>query len=440
MKTYSQSTDVFATLKIIVVIFTCISLIWVAFYPGFMSHDSIMQFGISKSLKFNDWHPPVMSFVWSILGFFFPGPSGLLALHLGIFWVSIFIWYQNYRVQYLSWLIFIIPFFPWILNFEGTLWKDVGMAFSLFLLSSLSQCRPTARKVFLALFCVIYAINLRYNAILATIPILFLLIYRWFFLYSFTKTILTTISLVFFSVSVGSLLNYNILNSEKLKPSNYIIIDDLVYLSVKNNQSFLPGLNINELKVCASEEINQTRLVGRIFCSSTAIQENQQNLLNADLKKIWFSKVLEFPLEYFKFRMLAFGYLLRSPDSPPYYIWHPGIDDNSFGIKQVPNVLTITVEKYVKNSADFFPFFFKPYWWLLFSVFLLLASFKLRTNKTKTTAQVLLVSSIFYILGYIPLTPMADFRYVYWSVLSTSFAFLILLIDWPNINSGISRK
>ncbi len=48
----------------------CGLILWVAFYPGFMSHDSIVQFGMSKSLNFNDWHPPIMAWVWSVVGFF----------------------------------------------------------------------------------------------------------------------------------------------------------------------------------------------------------------------------------------------------------------------------------------------------------------------------------------------------------------------------------
>ncbi len=36
--------------------------------------------------------------------------------------------------------------------------------------------------------------------------------------------------------------------------------------------------------------------------------------------------------------------------------------------------------------------------------------------------RVLLSSAILYMLSYIPLTPMADFRYIYWSSMAISLA------------------
>lgn len=102
---------------------------WIAFYPGFMSSDSIVQFGMSKSLNFNDWHPPIMSWVWSVAGFFFPGPSGMLALHIVLVWTSVYIWWISYKEQSFSWLILAIPFLPWILNFAGFFGRMWGLPF-----------------------------------------------------------------------------------------------------------------------------------------------------------------------------------------------------------------------------------------------------------------------------------------------------------------------
>ena len=37
------------------------------FYPGIMSNDSIASLRQARSFEFNDWHPPVMALIWSVL-------------------------------------------------------------------------------------------------------------------------------------------------------------------------------------------------------------------------------------------------------------------------------------------------------------------------------------------------------------------------------------
>lgn len=418
----------------------CWIICWVAFYPGFMSSDSLVQFGMSKSLKFNDWHPPIMSWVWSVLGFIFPGPSGMLVLHICLVWASVYIWWKNYETHPLSWIIFLIPFLPWVLNFIGVLWKDVGLAFSLFALSGLALRTPSFGKMFLALMLAFYAINLRYNAILPAFPILFYLTYKWLRKPSIFKATTTSLIILTLCVLSGYFFNYSVLQSQKSKPSNYMMLDDLAYLSIKKNESFLPGISIDELKSCAAFEIGENKMVGRVFCLSNYPSYKKAAPLNAELKGIWLSKIREYPIDYLQFRTAAFSYLLRTPSDSPYYIWHPGIDENAFGFKIVPNGLTLVAERFVKSSAATFPFLFKPYWWLLLSTLLLISSFLLSRTETVSTARMLLISAIFYMGGYVLVTPMADFRYIYWSVVSISLALLILIVDWPGFRSSISIK
>jgi hypothetical protein len=218
------------------------------------------------------------------------------------------------------------------------------------------------------------------------------------------------------------------------------MVDDLTYLSVKNNQSFLSGISIDELRGCATFEFGQNKLVGRLFCLSNLPSYQQANPLSSDLKNVWLSKIIEHPIDYLQFRMAAFSYLVRTPQDPPFYIWHSGIDENIYGFKQVPNALTIIVEKFVKKTEAMTPFFFKPYWWLLTALLLLAASYTFVKTKTVSLTRMLLISSIFYVIGYLPVTPMADFRYIYWSVVATTLSLVLLLIDWPGFSYQVLKK
>lgn len=418
----------------------CGLVLWVAFYPGFMSNDSIVQFGMSKSMNFNDWHPPVMAWVWSVVGFFFPGPSGMLAVHLALVLIAVYLWRDSYKDKPLSWLIFLIPFLPWIINFVGVLWKDVGLAFSLLALSGLALKALTPGKALIAFILIFYAINLRHNAIFAVFPMLILLGFRWIKGANSIKAVIFSCATIYACFFLGSVFNYSILHAERTKPSNYMMVDDLAFLSIVKNESLLPGIGIDEIKGCATSEIGQNNLVGKVFCLSALPSYKQAAPLSTDLKGIWLSSIFENPIDYLRFRIAAFSYLLRTPDDPPYYIWHPGIDENSFGLKQVPNGLTLLADRFVHDAAKTAPFFFKPYWWLMSSLVLLMMTFVVAKTKSVITARVLLVSAIFYIFGYMPVTPMADFRYIYWSVIATTISFIIVVIDWPGFRSGLSKR
>lgn len=426
--------------SIVILLLACSVVFWAAFYPGFMSYDSINQYGMSKSLHFNDWHPPIMSWVWSILGFFFPGPSGMLALHISILWISVYIWWSGFKDKYFSWLIIIVPFFPWIVNFSGVLWKDVGLAFSLFALSGLALRSVTHWRVFVAFILVFYSINLRHNSIIAVLPLLLLLNYRWLSRPSPVKAVFISFGVISLCLFLGGFLNYKVLLSEKTKPSNYMMVDDLVYFSIKANKSFLPGMNIEEIKNCATFDSGQNKLVGKVFCLSSQPSYAKASPLKADLKGIWIGRIIQSPVDYLQFRLAAFSYLLRTPSDSPYYIWHPGIDENPYGIKMMPNGLTLTIERFVKTSASVLPFFFKPYWWLFSSILIFSLTLILVRNKTVSMVQFLLASSVLYIMGYMPLTPMADFRYVYWSVFATTMSFVVLFVDWPGFQSNLTRN
>jgi len=401
----------------------------IVFYPGFMSPDSLTQYASSKALVFNDWHPPIMSWAWSILNLFFRGPEGLLYFHLSLLWLGLYILFLRYRDNKYSWLILIIGFLPWVINFSGVLWKDVGMAFSLLLLAGIGVSERTPTRVVLALMLLFYAVNLRHNAIFAAIPMVAFIVGRWFSSASKFKIIALTFATLVCIVALGNTFNYEVLKSVKSNPSNYMMVDDLSYLSLINKKSLIPGIPFSDIRDCAAQEVGQTKLIGRDFCLSKKESYIENNPFKVDLKTIWVTQVARAPIDYANYRLSAFAYLLRSPDTSPFYIWHPGIDENKMEIKQGRNGATILVEWLVKKTAETIPFVFKPYWWLWLSLMLLLLTFSVRRNASTSTIQALLISSIFYVLGYVPATPMADFRYVYWSVIATTLAAVLFFLN-----------
>ncbi len=419
----------------------------IACYPGFMSPDSLEQYQQAQTMKFADAHPPVMAWVWSRINFILDGPQNLLFLHLGMLWAGLYIFQKNTDKKLsLAWYL-IVGALPWVANFEGVLWKDVGMAYSLLLaFSMLNKTKINKYEWALIFIFVLYAFMIRTNAPAAIIPLIWYACGRLLpQLSNKIKGILTVISLLLMFIFMN-FFTYSLLKSEKNHIVTFMMVDDLVHLSIVENKSLLPNVDFKTLKECSDEVIGDTKLVGRLFCLITKSSYKQVSPIPYDdVRQAWFSAIYNNPLESLKFRLQAYSYFLRSPFQDPYIYWFSGISENNMGLKQVNNLATNTLANYVKGVAHFAPFLFKPYWWLILNLLLICSTFFIKGDQNSLSIlRSLLLSALLYMLGYIPLAPMADFRYVYWSTLAISLAGIKfftsnLHIDWFSRNSLISR-
>lgn len=397
----------------------------IACYPGFMSVDTLEQYKQAHTLKFADGHPPVMAWLWSKLNFVSDGPQSLLFLHLGMLWAGLYIWCRNAGASHAAKWFILLGVAPWVANFEGVLWKDMGMAFSLLLaLGLLSGKNPTRPQFFAAIGLLLYAFMVRSNAPAALVPVVWYASVRSLpSLSNRVRIAITVLSLVSMFAFLN-FFNYYLLDAEKNHMASYMMVDDLVHLSVVADKSLLPRVDDKTVMECAQETIGDTKLVGRLFCLVTKPSyQNVAPIPYEEVKEAWLSAVAGNPLEYVRFRLNAYLYLLRSPFDRPYIYSFSGISPNEMGLVQKDNTATIVVKGYVNGIAHLAPFLFKPYWWLILALLLLCATTGMRGDKdTLKLIRVLLASALLYMLSYIPLTPMADFRYVYWSTLAISLA------------------
>jgi len=214
------------------------------------------------------------------------------------------------------------------------------------------------------------------------------------------------------------------LNAEKDNLASFMIVDDLVNLSVIAEKSLLPKVDFKTVLECSKEVVGDTTYVGRLFCLGT--KKTYQNVAPIpfdELKKSWILALKLYPTEMIKFRLAAYQNLLRSPAKSPYIHTFSAVYPNEFGIVQRDNIGTVLLKGYVKVAVKIAPFLFKPYWWIAVATLFLCMTFLLSGEKESLTLiRVLLLSALFYMFSYLPLAPMADFRYVYWSTLAITLA------------------
>lgn len=397
----------------------------IACYPGFMSPDSLEQYKQAHTLQFADGHPPVMAWLWAKLNFLFNGPQGMLFFHLAMLWTGLYIWRRNAgQSDRAKWFI-IVGFLPWVVTFEGVLWKDVGMAFSLLLaIGLLSSSKLTKLEIVGSVCLLIYAFMVRSNAPAAVLPVIFYVFIRILPLVKTWVNVLLTMLSLLIIFSFANIFNYSVLDAKKDNLASFMMIDDLVHLSVIAEKSLLPRVDFDTLLDCSQTVVGDTTYVGRLFClGNKTSYQSVAPIPFEELKKAWVSAVKIYPIEVVQFRLNAYLNLLRSPTKSPYIYTFSAVYPNEFGIVQSSNTATVLLQSYVKVAVNITPFLFKPYWWIVVASLFLCVTFLMRGEKESITLiRVLLFSALLYMLSYLPLAPMADFRYIYWSTLAISLA------------------
>jgi hypothetical protein len=409
------------------------------FFPGYMSTDSLNQLKQALGLRqYYDWHPPVMALVWSI-GIRVTGSTGgMLVLQLSVLWASLYLLvtyiYRITKSKPLSLLPIVFGLLPFVVNIAGVIWKDVHMAFALLFATVLilyygnSGKRTKQLLIGIITLSFVYAIMLRYNAILAVIPIAYLFVTK-----IDTRRLVHAgylLALLMMAI-IANMTIAVVLNVEKSNPVSSIMLDDVVnVLSIRD----IDGLNIEQtikndlVAVKRSCESKGIVLHSYLFCSTPEQRNHTQYKYNSDIRYAWGSMLKHQSSGYIKYRIKTFGIFIAVPQSYQ-YITHSRIDPNNLGQSvRHPNAGQ-ALDTYVVNVvAKDLGILFRPYFWLLLSGGLIILAKKI-ASRHRRMIYVLSASSIMYIIGYFPAVIAADYRYIYWSVIACSIAILLIVVD-----------
>jgi hypothetical protein len=402
--------------------------IWACFAPGFMSYDSMVQYKSALDQHYVDSHPPMMSYIWHLCMFLIPGPQSLLYFHLTLLALGITMWQLNLKNVFWGMSIPILFFLPWIANFSGVLWKDVGMAFSLLVATGLLFSRNKKYwKCFAAALFLIYALGVRYNAILAVVPVLFFSFKYYFPKARFWNATLATVLLSVALLAAVSAITYGFIKAERKHLETFLMGDDIAQISAKTNQNLLPWVKHDDLLVCSVPPI----LYERAMCFISKGYDPSGSLVvdvpYESTYALWEKTVVAHPFVYASIRIEAFLYFLRPPLAQPGFTWFLGITRNDFGIRMSHPEAAGVLERYmVLTNETVLSELFKPYIWLMLAVITFIWASRLSASIEKTHILVLNASSLGCFLSLLIAVPSVDFRYVYWCVIATSLSIIIL--------------
>lgn len=147
-------------------------------YPGLMTLDSVDQLTEARAGFYTDAHPPAMAALWRVLDRLISGPF-LMLLVQGITFLagSYLLLSRALKPRAAALAASLVLLYPPILNAMAFIWKDSLMAGLLVLGAGLvtSSCR---RARIASLACFALATAVKYNAFVATLPLIVML-FEW---------------------------------------------------------------------------------------------------------------------------------------------------------------------------------------------------------------------------------------------------------------------
>jgi hypothetical protein len=427
--------------------FLCVvffGLVTMSFYPGMMSPDSVTNLTDGRNNVFYDLNSPVMSFLWGKLDKIIEGPALMFLLQNSLFWGGCAIFWLTAKKRSFKLGIALILFalLPHILSQLTTVWKDVAMGTSLFLTVALiyhAKVFNSKISLLLSPLFLFYGYAARLNALPAVLPIA---IWSDFIACQIFEIGKTKFAPVFIGIGYFFLLStavyvaiYTLTEWKTIYPFQQNYLYDLAAISKDKDEALFPGyiLSSENFSLEGVKSRYNERSVNDLIYKDIP-KSGDKPILDLtlqpeqidELQLKWREMVLENPLSYLKHRLIVFAQLvgLKKSTTRPY--WDVGFASSPPEFRGNENVGFKVLMKYFSAFRRPFSqtFFFRAFIWLLLCLYLSYQSVKRKLKNDWDIVFVLSSSCLLFTSAYFPTTPSTEFRYLFWSAISSSVALI----------------
>jgi hypothetical protein len=409
-----------------------------AFYPGLTSPDSDNQFSQLRTSKFDDGHPLVSTLIWRLTDLVVPGPAGYFFLLLLLYWFGFFVLSQYFhargRAVYLVSLG--LPFAPFLINFSGTLWKDV-LLFDCYLVATAVALyyQGNSRRINVLLLALLLASILvgalaRHNSALAAVPLLILL---WTArghaipsVFRLAKAYVLSGVIVASSVVVGLTVLDHAVTPTKAHLARVLFLFDLLGISHQLGKNIVPG-TWNDDRILAT--CYEPKWWDSIWVRCGDFLKEVKAREWDNLPGAWIKAVRAHPKEYLKHRLEHFRAFFWVNDR--HHVFNREVTPLTveYGFKQ--NFMLRFFDESIERLRTFAgtKYLFSRGFWLVYSVALCFLCFTLFAAGHRLLLPELLISlsGASYAVPLIFVGVSVDLRYVYWTIACCCIATLMLL-------------
>jgi len=400
-----------------------------AYWPGIMYWDAVRQYGQAVSGNFDDWHPPAMEWLWRRLIAVQPGPAPMLLLQAGLYWLGFGLLAAR-ALAVGRWrsavLIVLSALLPFALATLGSVLKDSLMAGALLAAAGFAAWAGRDGRWHLripAILLLLFAATLRFNALLAALPLLVAVLPEdW----RRTPTRIVAGTIVAAVVLAAALPLAN--RATGARPSGValsLVIFDLGGITEQARVDAFPALAVaNPVKV-NHHCYNPVRWDSYAWWVAEPCPIGFANVRDAFMAHhqspylFWLEAIGTHPLAYAEHRLrhanenlrFIIGHDVERPVQP-----QSAANDWSFRIAQNPLQRTLD---WLAVQTCRTPLGW-PICWIALAVGLLWA------GRGVVGAMPLALSAALYGGGYLVLSVASDLRYHLWTMLATGLAFAVV--------------
>lgn len=282
-----------------------------------------------------------------------------------------------------------------------------------------------------------YAVLVRKNAFLAAIPMFVLLVLALWHSPGRRTWAACTAALVAAVVLPAAAISM-FARPVQTDQGAQILLDDLVHvLTVEELRSADVRPELRDRLVAAAEECDR---VGAVSDAYWACYQRSPDGLARDadqLSSLWLREMPGHASGYLQYRLRLFTALLFETG----YVYQQGVFANDLGIEVARPRLEATLASYVVGAATDLRPLFRGWFWLAVALVLTVRPGR---GRFSLPIRALGISSLAYVLGYLPIVPATNYRYVYWPALACALGLLLLWLDRaapdrPTAGSGVRR-
>jgi hypothetical protein len=409
----------------------------VAFWPGLMSVDSIVQYTQAATGHYSDQHPPIMAWLWSWTNRAVSGPGGMLIVHLALLWIGLWAIAEGARRRGLRYprLVLLVGLLPTIANIGGVIWKDVGMAYALLCaggllyLSRVGECAVRTAAIAIALVLIGYATMVRANAAAAAFALAWYWVATAFPRIRLAGAMIGGAVALALMLSVQQLIERKMLDASRQHLSQLVMLFDLTAIRCGGADVVIPeayqGPRYDAGALCRWYDVDQVDKL--FFLPDSPLRMSDDEAAYSKLPGAWLDAVIAHPNLYLSHHARAFAGLLglRRLSANDRYLRQSFMQPNPWGFTFVPNAMSRALDATVDALAN--SGLFSGWLWLGVAV-TLLAIIVARRRMSLPFESALLASAIMYLLPYFVLSLAPNYRFMYWSVLATSVAGMLIAL------------
>jgi hypothetical protein len=443
------STRVYLT-GILLLIGLGMATIAVSYWPGVMIDDARWQYQQSVDNAYEDWHPPLMAWIWHYTMLLLPGPGPMLLLQLGLYWAGIAliaIWLYCRGQPRLGIAAACVGWLPVPLALMGSVTKDclmtgaLTLAVGLLLWSKTVLNRAAGRALgILALVALLFAAALRVNAFLACVPLALTVLPKRFTCTIPRVALAALVSAAIFFITPS--LIATALHAEDTDSQFSLIIFDLGGITEHSGVSQFPDLHVaNPVAVnhrCYDPyQWDSYSTWARTPCPF-GFAPFQSLVDDGDIspRSIWLRSIAAHPLAYAEHRLTHFNqstwFVVRDNPDPP--AWKQSVP-NPWNFRVRPNPALTAVDTIADWTSR------TPLGWPVFWIAIALAVLILRRAAGLTDYVTAVAASAFlYGTGYLIFGVATGMRYYVWVITGAAIATVLATAELSLSPRRIDRR